>query len=64
MIDYLPCEVRARIRSMPREECVKILEANFFQCFDDESVTKLRNALLSNVADGTIPWDRLDGACT
>ena len=40
---------------MDRSEICYILEGFCFQVFDDESTDTLREALITNVEDGTIP---------
>lgn len=50
--------IRRKINWLNRQEIVTILEDNGFQCYDSETTDELREALFSNVEDGTIPfWD-------
>ena len=51
-----------KIRSLDRATCVKLLEGAGIQCYDHENVELLREAVLANVDDGTIPREALD-AC-
>jgi len=46
---------RTTIKWMNRNEICYILEGFCFQVFDDESTDTLREALIVNVEDGTIP---------
>ncbi len=48
-------QTRSTIRWMDRSEICYILEGFCFQVFDDESTDSLREALIVNVEDGTIP---------
>ena len=46
---------RKTINWMDRSEIWYILEGFCFQVFDDESTDTLREALIVNIEDGTIP---------
>jgi hypothetical protein len=46
---------RTAINWMTRSELCYILEGFCFQVYDDESVDMLRQALIVNVEDGSIP---------
>ena len=46
---------RKTINRMDRNEICYILEGFCFQVYDDESTATLREALIVNVEDGTIP---------
>ena len=48
-------QTRSTINWMNRNEICYILEGFCFQVFDDESTATLREALIVNVEDGTIP---------
>lgn len=39
---------------LDRSKVVEILESYSFQCYDNESTDELRQALVSNIEDGTI----------
>ena len=55
-------ETHTRINWLDREDIVKILENYGFACYDSESTDALRDALRSNIADGTIDPSVLDSA--
>jgi len=48
------------INQLDREQIVKILEEYGFACYDSESTDELREALRSNIEDGTIDPSVLD----
>ncbi len=48
---------QSAISWMDRSEICRILEGFCFACYDDESTETLRQALIENVKDGTIPED-------
>jgi len=45
---------REVVRKLNREECVKLLTDNGFQCYDSESLSVLQDAIEANILDGTI----------
>jgi ERCC4-related helicase len=47
------------VRSLPRERCVALLESISIACYEHETVEELREAVLSNVADGDLNADSL-----
>jgi hypothetical protein len=50
--------IRRKTNWLNREEIVVILENYGFMCYDNETEDELREALISNVEDGTIPeWE-------
>jgi len=50
------------IPNLTREQCVSLLEAAGIQCYDTETVETLREAVESNVEDGTIAWSDVEEA--
>jgi hypothetical protein len=46
--------IRRAVQELSREQCVRLLENVSIQCFDDESVDMLREAVDANINDGTI----------
>lgn len=51
-------DLRTRINWMSREQIVGLLEGQAgIQCYDDESLEELKEALFVNVEDGTIELD-------
>jgi len=50
----------AKIRSLSRQEIAEILENYGFACYDHEDTEELREALLVNIQDGTIPLSMLN----
>lgn len=47
------------IGSLSREQVIELLEGVSIQCRDEESTAVLREALQTNVEDGTIPYEEL-----
>ncbi len=45
---------------LSREQCVAILESICIQCYDNEDVAALREAVRVNIEDGTLPPDVLN----
>ncbi len=50
------------ISELKREACVRLLEDQSIECRDDETVEELRQAVESNVEDGTIAWGDVEEA--
>jgi hypothetical protein len=48
------------IAAMSRAQVVELLEGVSIECKDDETTEELREALLANVEDGTIPAEALE----
>jgi hypothetical protein len=46
--------IRQAVQELSREQCVRLLENVGIQCFDDESVDMLHEAVDANINDGTI----------
>ena len=42
------------VLTLPREDCVRLLEAAGIRCYDHEPVHVLREAVEANLGDGTI----------
>lgn len=53
-------EIRRTAEGLDRERVVELLESVSIACYDHETDTELRNALVENVLDGTIEEDLLD----
>jgi hypothetical protein len=51
-----------QIARLPRDGCVRLLEAAGIQCYDSESTEVLREAVAANVEDGTITPQDLEAA--
>ena len=49
-----------QIARLSREDCVRLLENVHIQCSDSETVGVLREAVRSNVEDGTISPQELE----
>lgn len=45
---------------MSREEIVAVLEAYGFACYDSETTAQLREALVVNIQDKTIPLNAVE----
>ena len=53
---------KIQISRLPRDGCVRLLEAAGIQCYDSESIEVLREAVAANVEDGTITPQDLEAA--
>lgn len=55
------CEAKIAAYSLPRTRCVSLLEGVSIQCYEDDDIDVLQEAVHENVADGTIsPEDVLN----
>jgi len=48
-------DLAREINWLDRTQVIQILEDYGFACYDNESTDELRNALRTNIDDGTIP---------
>lgn len=54
-------ELAAKIAVLPRERCVEILTSVSIQCYDSEPTEVLREAIASNIDDGTLSRSSVEG---
>jgi hypothetical protein len=52
--------IRERCNWLNRKDIIVLLESAGIACYDNETDDVLRDALIVNVEDGTIPQDALD----
>lgn len=49
-----------KINWLDRAQIVALLEGVSIQCYDHETIEELKEALVANIEDGTIPLSALD----
>lgn len=50
------------IADLSREKCVSLLDGISIECRDEETVEELREAVESNLEDGTLAWEDIENA--
>jgi len=62
MSKRLSAKTMRRINWLGRNQIVELLESVCIACYDSESTDELREALQSNIEDGTIDPSLIDGS--